>query len=433
MKQSTTTTMMRMMRGIFFLSCCISCPNEKMFALAMFEYKYKLSLFSSSYLRVDKAKIPVKQTKIVGGIPTIKGRYPYQVGLMSVMESTSSTSTNSSTLISSTNSQLIVACGGTLIASEWVLTAAHCHEFGNRVHIGQFNVSEHTLEIPNVDYEEMYVQYSVIHPLYNPITFDYDVMLLKLHTPSNYTPVKLAPTLEDDRDSSEDGLTTALTITNNDIYTILGWGSMWDKGPRSEVLLEAQVDVINFRVCQRRYALYGGITKRMMCASRKGRDSCQGDSGGPLLIQKFENKEMQMQVGIVSWGLNCGSTLFPGVYTRISEVRDFILETVDEFVHDSEDEYEYDSEDNTSEKKHQSDASMNKSDVQVSTPSSIPTRMASNASSLSFPVSLSPSRAPSFSESASRSSTSSAARRGTFYHAFGSFGVIIVVFTVILQ
>jgi secreted trypsin-like serine protease len=30
------------------------------------------------------------------------------------------------------------------------------------------------------------------------------------------------------------------------------------------------------------------------------------------------------QVGIVSWGLGCGTMEFPGVYTKISEVRGWI-------------------------------------------------------------------------------------------------------------
>lgn len=43
----------------------------------------------------------------------------------------------------------------------------------------------------------------------------------------------------------------------------------------------------------------------------------QGDSGGPLVYNG-------VQVGIVSWGALCAKPGYPGVYTRVSEVRSWI-------------------------------------------------------------------------------------------------------------
>ena len=48
----------------------------------------------------------------------------------------------------------------------------------------------------------------------------------------------------------------------------------------------------------------------------------QGDSGGPL-VHLFGLNRME-QVGIVSWGIGCGKEDFPGVYTRVTEIRDWI-------------------------------------------------------------------------------------------------------------
>lgn len=54
-----------------------------------------------------------------------------------------------------------------------------------------------------------------------------------------------------------------------------------------------------------------------MCASANGKDACFGDSGGPLAI----NGTLE---GIVSFGIGCADRLFPGVYSRVAVVRDWI-------------------------------------------------------------------------------------------------------------
>ena len=72
------------------------------------------------------------------------------------------------------------------------------------------------------------------------------------------------------------------------------------------------------------------------------RDSCQGDSGGPLFSNvRTENGSVFVIVGIVSWGRGCADG-YPGVYTRVSEVSDFInlyYEEKGERLYRSTDEY----------------------------------------------------------------------------------------------
>jgi len=71
----------------------------------------------------------------------------------------------------------------------------------------------------------------------------------------------------------------------------------------------------------------GSITRKMMCASRDGKDSCQGDSGGPLLV-KGADRLSDVQVGVVSWGEGCASPGYPGVYARVSSQIDWINEQI---------------------------------------------------------------------------------------------------------
>lgn len=61
------------------------------------------------------------------------------------------------------------------------------------------------------------------------------------------------------------------------------------------------------------------VTDNMFCAGEGGEDTCRGDSGGPAVIGG-------KLAGIVSFGLECGSKEFPGVYTRVHAYRDWIAE-----------------------------------------------------------------------------------------------------------
>lgn len=198
-------------------------------------------------------------------------------------------------------------CGGSLIDSEWVLSAAHCAGYATHVEIGRHNLAN-----GGESYESLQVEYEVVHPGFDSCTLSNDVMLVKLKEPSSYTPVAL-----------NNETNSSITENNADV-TVMGWGTTSRGGSTSDVLLEVELDVVSNDICNDQYG-NEEITNDMMCAARDGKDSCQGDSGGPL-IKKGSSVEEDVQVGIVSWGYGCADPRYSGVYSRVSYLYDWIIE-----------------------------------------------------------------------------------------------------------
>uniref|UniRef100_A0AAR2J0T0 Peptidase S1 domain-containing protein n=1 Tax=Pygocentrus nattereri TaxID=42514 RepID=A0AAR2J0T0_PYGNA len=232
-------------------------------------------------------------TKIVGGQDASPGSWPWQVSLQ-------------------TND--FHFCGGSLINSNWVLTAAHC--FARlTVYLGDQSLSNQTSN-PNVVSRS--VSQLIIHPNYSSSTHDSDLALLKLSssvTFTNYiTPICLAA--------------AGSKFFNGTLTWVTGWGNTADgvSLPSPKTLLEVQIPVVGNRKCNCLYGV-GDITDNMVCAGllAGGKDSCQGDSGGPLVSKQ---SGVWVQAGIVSFGIGCAQPNYPGLYTRVSQYQDWINQQI---------------------------------------------------------------------------------------------------------
>jgi trypsin len=103
---------------------------------------------------------------------------------------------------------------------------------------------------------------------------------------------------------------------------VSGWGTLSSGSSSLPTQLQAvTVNIVSSAECSSAYASYGGITDRMICAAVTGggKDACQGDSGGPLVVEK-------LLVGLVSWGVGCAEPNYPGVYSNVATLKDFITE-----------------------------------------------------------------------------------------------------------
>ncbi|CAL8070464.1 unnamed protein product [Orchesella dallaii] len=215
-------------------------------------------------------------------------------------------------------------CGGTLINSKYVLTAAHCVQGRNPYHLEiLFNVST---PIGDQGSQELQVRRSVdnilIHRNFTS-RLDFDVALIRLSEPIDISGV------------SGNSIKPVCLPTEKDLKkffvgenaTVVGWGHTSDMGEETDVLRRAEVQVVSNEECLKHYPT---ITDSMLCAYTPGKDACQGDSGGPLLLMAGDDEDntyQQMhyryvQIGIISWGQGCGAN--PGVYSRVTELMKWI-------------------------------------------------------------------------------------------------------------
>jgi len=78
---------------------------------------------------------------------------------------------------------------------------------------------------------------------------------------------------------------------------------------------EASLPLVSNKDCQEAMAGYE-IDDGMCCAGGDGHgDTCTGDSGGPLVLKNGTEATL---IGLSSWGVECNTKGYPGVFTRVS-------------------------------------------------------------------------------------------------------------------
>ncbi|XP_071050605.1 chymotrypsin-2-like [Onthophagus taurus] len=222
-------------------------------------------------VRID----PEDDWRVVGGSTASGGQFPFIVSQRS----------------GSTTSHM---CGGSILNSRWILSAAHCLTGSGTV---TFVAGSNQLLSGGTRFS---VSRRILHANYNPSTIANDVAVVQLGSNIAFTTV-IQPV----------SLTTSV-VGGNVAVTLAGWGRLSQGGSIPNNLQFLHKSTITNAVCQSRVSPNPIFATSLCTTTPSGQGACHGDSGGPLVLRGTFT-----QAGIVSWGIPCGRG-FPDVYARVS-------------------------------------------------------------------------------------------------------------------
>ncbi|KAF7238778.1 Serine protease 27 [Varanus komodoensis] len=248
-------------------------------------------------------------SRIIGGKKADEGEWPWQV---------------------SVRKNRLHICGGSLISSQWVLTAAHCFEGLLNLPEYKINLGEYDLAKPAPSMVSSAVSRIIVHPYFAGLGLGADIALVRLEEPVNFSQTISPVCLPSRSDSDIFPAGMACCVT--------GWGQILPEvNLVARTLQEVEVQIIDAELCNEMYRNetdsyampedYTLIDSDMICAGypEGKKDACQGDSGGPLVCKL---NDTWYQSGVVSFGYDCAKPNRPGIYTRVSSFVDWIQRTI---------------------------------------------------------------------------------------------------------
>ncbi|KAM0733577.1 Chymotrypsin-1 [Formica fusca] len=221
--------------------------------------------------------------QIVGGEDAPVGKYPYQVSL---------------------RKSGFHSCGGSIISSHTVLTAAHCiiGYIGNPASLRDLTIHAGTNYLSESGVVYTATQ-AIAHENYNPYQLSNDIGLLILSTAVEFKPL-VQPILLAKDDIAPAGYPCILT----------GWGRLSLGGQIPNNLQQIELKVYDQNKCRQEH---GNVQSSHICTLTKtGEGACHGDSGGALVADG-------VQIGVVSFGVPCARG-YSDVFTRVSAFTEWL-------------------------------------------------------------------------------------------------------------
>lgn len=176
-------------------------------------------------------------------------------------------------------------CSGTLLGSEWVLTAGHCIEDRATISVGSTSVPSLVSLGGASGYAHPYYSY-------NAFQLIYDFGLYRLDSPAAIDVASLPRIASYDDTASWAPGTTVQAI---------GWGITAPGGSVSPTMLSGTMQIVDKSSCSDLDLSLGNVfdASTAICTFATGVSSCNGDSGGPVVASVGG---VDTVVGVTSYG-----------------------------------------------------------------------------------------------------------------------------------
>ncbi|XP_062715763.1 CLIP domain-containing serine protease B4-like [Aedes albopictus] len=226
-------------------------------------------------------------------------------------------------------------CGGTLINSRYVLTAAHCVQprSGHDWEAVGVRLGEHDLNTAlDCEFEQceeppvtVGIEKIIVHDGYSPQSKAQhdDIALIRLDRDVEYSvnvsPVCL-PVEESDRTRNITGAWGVKSV---------GWG-ISESGTVMHEKFKTQLSIVDRKSCME--TIGTELRDTQLCTEvRRDRDVCAADSGGLLILRSRSMAMCNILYGISSFGKSsfCGTKGDPAVFTDVTKYIEWIERNIE--------------------------------------------------------------------------------------------------------